>query len=189
MKKNKPPVEPEDALLVAQAISELPYVTTAYETLVRRHYMLIYRTCLGMLRSPNEAEDVTQIVLLKVFNSISTFEGRSSFKTWLLRITTNSAINRINKLKLERGRYTHLTDASENELIDNNNPLETSLEKDGFDYLVCDLNNDEKTILSLRFVNDLSLEEISIVIGIKLSATKMRFYRALKKLKVVNSIK
>lgn len=88
-----------DALLVAQAIGELPYVTTAYEELMRRHYALIHRTCVTMLRDASEAEDISQLVLIKVFNGLPKFRGRARFKTWLLKVTSNCCLTRLKKRK------------------------------------------------------------------------------------------
>lgn len=62
------------------------------------------------------------------------------------------------------------------------NNVSASIEQDGFEAMVAELNLEEQQILSLRFVGDLPLAEIAQVMG-GLSATKMRFYRALEKLK------
>ena len=53
------------------------------ERLIRRHQAWIYNIVLRMLYWPNDAEDVTQEILIKLTTKLSTFEGRSSFRTWL----------------------------------------------------------------------------------------------------------
>ena len=189
LKSEKPvnPVEPllelDDAALVAQAVVELPYVTCAYERLIKRYYPLIYRTCLGVLRSPEEAEEISQVVLLKVFNGLPKFEGRSTFKTWLITIVKNACFSRHQKLKLERERFFELTDEKGDECNDQNDTSPESLWQDSFGSMVKSLSEEEQQILTLRFVSELSLAEIAVVMKIGLSATKMRFYRALEKLK------
>ena len=183
MNRNRQLSDADDAVLVAQAIEELPYVTQAYEILVRRHYRLIYRTCLHILKDPNEAEDVTQIILLKVFNGLPQFQARSMFKTWLVKIVTNTCFSRLQQLKQRRQRYTKLEESSLDQFNADSGNSPESLWLDNFETMIFCLNEKEKKIVSLRFVSELSLAEIAVVMEMKLSATKMRFYRALKKLK------
>ena len=65
----------------------------ALERLIRRHQAWIYNIVLRMLYWPNDAEDVTQEILIKLMTKLSTFEGRSSFRTWLYRIAVNHILN------------------------------------------------------------------------------------------------
>jgi RNA polymerase sigma factor (sigma-70 family) len=65
----------------------------ALERLVVQHQPWIYNILVRMLYWPQEAEDATQEVLIKVLTKLSTFEGRSSFRTWLYRIVVNHALN------------------------------------------------------------------------------------------------
>jgi RNA polymerase sigma factor (sigma-70 family) len=65
----------------------------ALEQLIARHQRWIYNIVLRMLYYPQDAEDTTQEILIKVITKLSTFEGRSSFRTWLYRIAVNHALN------------------------------------------------------------------------------------------------
>jgi RNA polymerase sigma factor (sigma-70 family) len=65
----------------------------ALEMLVMRHQAWIYNIVLRMVYHPQDAEDVTQEVLIKLLTKLSTFEGRSSFRTWLYRIVVNHVLN------------------------------------------------------------------------------------------------
>ncbi len=65
----------------------------ALETLVRRHQVWIYNIVLRMVYLPQDAEDATQEILIKVLTHLSTFEHRSSFRTWLYRIAVNHVLN------------------------------------------------------------------------------------------------
>src|ERR1700723_911512 len=85
----------EDQALVARARSG---ERKALEELVRRHQPWIYNIALRMLFHPQDAEDATQEILVKVLTRLSSFEGRSSFRTWLYRVVFN------NLLKVKRGR-------------------------------------------------------------------------------------
>src|SRR5215467_13298775 len=65
----------------------------ALEQLIRRHQAWIYNIVVRMFYWPNDAEDLTQEILIKVTTRLSTFEGRSSFRTWLYRIAFNHILN------------------------------------------------------------------------------------------------
>jgi len=70
----------------------------ALEELVQRHQAWIYNIAIRMLYHPQDAEDATQEILIKVLTRLSSFEGRSSFRTWLYRIVVNHVLN------MKRGR-------------------------------------------------------------------------------------
>jgi RNA polymerase sigma factor (sigma-70 family) len=65
----------------------------ALERLIRRHQAWIYNIALRMVLNPQNAEDVTQEVLIKMITKLSQFQGKSSFRTWLYRIVANHVIN------------------------------------------------------------------------------------------------
>jgi RNA polymerase sigma factor (sigma-70 family) len=96
-----PATEPEDLELVrrVQAGSR-----EALERLVERHQPWIYNIVLRMTWHPQDAEDATQEILIKLLTKLSTFEGRSSFRTWLYRIVVNHALNMKRKRLEEQAR-------------------------------------------------------------------------------------
>lgn len=65
----------------------------ALEELVTRHQDWIYNIAFRMTGHPQDAEDVTQEILIKVITRLSTFRGESAFRTWLYRIVSNHVIN------------------------------------------------------------------------------------------------
>ena len=69
----------------------------AYEVLVRRHRVRVYRIALRMLGDPHDAEDVTQDVLIQVWTALANFAGASAFTTWLYRIVVNRCVNQIRR--------------------------------------------------------------------------------------------
>jgi RNA polymerase sigma factor (sigma-70 family) len=66
---------------------------TALEDLAQRHQGYIYNLALRMLYHPQDAEDATQEILIKALTRLSSFEGRSRFRTWLYRIVVNHLLN------------------------------------------------------------------------------------------------
>jgi RNA polymerase sigma factor (sigma-70 family) len=77
----------------------------ALETLIKRHQSWIYNLAQRMVYLPQDAEDITQEILIKTLTTLSTFEGRSSFRTWLYRIVVNHVLN----MKRARGEEREWT--------------------------------------------------------------------------------
>ena len=77
----------------------------ALEALVVRHQNWVYNIVLRMVYDPHDAEDVTQEVLIKLLTKLSTFEGRSRFRTWLYRIVVNHVLN-MKRSRAEAGEWT-----------------------------------------------------------------------------------
>src|SRR2546422_8732630 len=82
--------DPEDHALVARAQSGH---RDALEALIQRHQAWIYNIAVRMLYHPQDAEDATQEILIKAITRLSSFEGRSSVRTWLYRIVVNHVLN------------------------------------------------------------------------------------------------
>ena len=82
--------ESMDAELIEQAQAGS---RDALERLVLRHQAWIYNIAIRMVFFPHDAEEVTQEVLIKAITRLSTFEGKSQFRTWLYRITANHVLN------------------------------------------------------------------------------------------------
>ena len=82
--------EDEDAELIRRAQDG---DRGALERLVLRHQAWIYNIAVRMVFQPQDAEEVTQEVLIKAVTRLSTFQGKSKFRTWLYRITANHVLN------------------------------------------------------------------------------------------------
>jgi RNA polymerase sigma-70 factor (ECF subfamily) len=73
--------------------------TEAFGELVTRHRAAVFRAALAAMCSPADAEDVTQETFISAYTRLSSFRGDASFKTWLLTIVWNQAINRRRSLR------------------------------------------------------------------------------------------
>ncbi|HEV8711732.1 MAG TPA: RNA polymerase sigma factor [Candidatus Binatia bacterium] len=111
------PTDREDRALVVRARSG---DREALEELVRHHQGWIYNLAVRMLYHPQDAEDATQEILLKALTRLASFEGRSSFRTWLYRIVVNHVLN------MKRGRVEHASTSfrSYGDALDNTPDLE-----------------------------------------------------------------
>jgi RNA polymerase sigma factor (sigma-70 family) len=106
------PTEAEDRVLVTRAQSG---DREALEQLVRWHQAWIYNIAIRMLFHPQDGEDATQEILLKAVTRLSSFEGRSSFRTWLYRIAVNHLLN----MKRSRGEEDAISFRVYGDALDN----------------------------------------------------------------------
>lgn len=128
------------------------------------------------VKNKEDALDVVQEVAYQSFKKINTLKKPEYFKTWLIKITMNCATNVIRKNKKVvylKPEYEELIGA-ENEDI----PLSISLQD-----LIEALEEDEKSIVLLRFYHNHTFKEISELLEIPLGTAKSVLYRALEKLR------
>ena len=180
-----------DEELVARCKLELPRNTYSYEQLVQRHMNRVYTIVYRVVNNKEEAEDITQEVFVKVFNSLRKFDQKSTFSTWLYRIATNSALDAFDRIKKHsKNTSTVSNHAAEGEdAVDaltlqpsptpgpEENAVQSEL-RDCIHRVLKSLELDHRRVLLLRDFEDLSYDEIADVLQAKLSAVKMRIHRA-----------
>lgn len=137
----------------------------------------MYRMAYVYMKNQEDALDVVQEVAYQSFKNFHTLKSPEYLKTWLMKITINSAINTINK----RRKVVQLN-AQHKEFIgaemEEDIPLSVSLQ----DIMEC-LQEDEKSVVLLRFYQNYTFKEISQALEIPLGTAKSILYRALNKLR------
>ena len=76
--------------------------TSVFKTLMEKYQLQVFRTVMGFVHSKEDAEDITQDIFVKVYQSLIFFKGESEFTTWLYRITVNMSINFVNRNRKNR---------------------------------------------------------------------------------------
>lgn len=85
----------------------------AFERLYQMHSRRVYALCLRMLRNPDEAEDSTQEVFLRVFRKIRRFRGDAAFSTWLHRVAVNTVLMRLRRKTLAKTSLDEIAEKDE----------------------------------------------------------------------------
>lgn len=80
-----------------------------YSILIKQYQANVFRTALGLLHNREDAEEITQDVFVKVYQSLASFNGKATFSTWLYRIAVNTSLNYVRKKK-RKSFWTGLTD-------------------------------------------------------------------------------
>jgi RNA polymerase sigma-70 factor, ECF subfamily len=171
-----------DAELVAQAQGGK---LEAFEELVRRHTQLIYRTLMGMLGNPADAQDGLQDTFLSAFKHISGFQGRSKFSTWLVSIARNTALQRLRGRKnvesLDERDREEEGDFRPRQLRSWEDNPEQSHSKSEIKQLVeagiLGLPAKYRVVVVLRDIEQLSTDEVARELGLSAPAVKTRLLR------------
>jgi RNA polymerase sigma-70 factor (ECF subfamily) len=83
--------------------------TADYTQLVKKYEAAVFRIVMGFVHQKEDAEDITQEVFIKAYQSLAGFAGQSSFSTWLYRIAIHTSLNALQKKK-RRNIWDRVTD-------------------------------------------------------------------------------
>ncbi|MBI1941051.1 MAG: sigma-70 family RNA polymerase sigma factor, partial [Acidobacteria bacterium] len=153
----------------------------------RRVFSVVFR----ILHRQGEVEDVAQEIFLKVFRTIRSYNFRASFGTWLSRVSVNHCYDYLRKIRASRVSYFgELTEEQRRQLeVGKGNPesaganaeQRTAL-RDLVGKLLERAPADDRVILVLKELQDLSVEEIAETLDLKPSTVKVRLHRARKRM-------
>ena len=149
----------------------------AFLTLFQQYEQDIYRTAFVYVKNQSDALDVVQETAYRSFKSIKNLKEPKYFKTWLIRIAISCAIDLLRKQKnvvQMKPDYVEFISDDVNEDIDLEMTVRDLIER---------LNEDEKSVIILRFYEGLTIKEISEELDIPLGTAKTILYRALDKLR------
>lgn len=151
------------------------------EQLVREHADGVYRVALSITKDPVLAEDISQDVLIKAWQSLPSFRGESPLRNWILRITHNTAISTLRRRREEvmapldlpeaptRGRQVEVE-------------VQDRLAIARFEAALSDLDGTSRSIVVLREIEGLSYAEMSDVLQLPLPTIRTRLLRARRQL-------
>jgi RNA polymerase sigma-70 factor (ECF subfamily) len=161
----------------------------AFEALFRQYEKLAFRTAYLITGDAEKAKDITQEVFIAVWKWRHTFNpDKGQFTTWLHRITINKCSKRRSKhhlafLSLEEAEEKGFQPESQSELHEG-----LMISKEEYDSLMkalSALDTNRRSVVVLRYFNELSCEEIARIADIPLGTVKSRLHYALKSLRMI----
>ena len=165
----------------------------AFKELVESRQTLVFNTILGFLQSQEDAEDVTQDVFIKIYESIGQFKGESALSTWVYRVAVTSALEFLRRKKRKK-RFGFMMPifGEENEqhleLPDFNHPG-VALDKREMSAIlfkaIKELPENQQIAFILNKVEGLSYQEVTEVMKTSLSAVESLLHRAKTNLKEI----
>lgn len=160
---------------------------SAFETLVKANQAMAYQLAYRMTGNPEDAADLTQEAFLNAWRGLSAFDGRSSFSTWLYRLTSNACIDFLRREKRRVSLSMTLEDEEDEEgrqadLPDQRFSPQRELEKkeaaEALRRGLAALTPEYREILTLRELEGYSYQELSRELGLEEGTVKSRLARA-----------
>lgn len=156
------------------------------EEVYRLYGQRIFALCLRMTGDATKAEDLVQEILLRVFEQIGKFSGRSKLSTWLYRLAVNHTLNEIKRDQLRS--HASLGDVPLDVLPESDLPMPEEAaaraeEREFLDRLLARLAPEMRAVMVLREIEGLAYREIAEVLGIPIGTVMSRLSRARDRLR------
>jgi RNA polymerase sigma-70 factor (ECF subfamily) len=151
-----------------------------FKNYLNRIYTVVYR----VVRNPATAEDLTQEVMMKVYNNIHTFKEQSQLSSWVFRIAYNHAVSHIRRYKDTESieNYETRIEDGSGEHLDNLQKEELS------DYVkkkLMELPENYRVALTLYHFEEMPYQEIAYTMGVNIGTVKTYIHRGRNELKIL----
>lgn len=159
---------------------------SGFETIVDKYKKTVFNIAIRVINDYDDAEDITQIVFIKAYENLETFDSKHKFFSWLYRIAINESLNFLNQKK----RFEEID--TENLSTEEKNPEENYYHSEvsrNIEKALMDLNIDYRLVVILRHFQGLSYDEIGYVLDVPEKTIKSRLFTARSLLKDILSKK
>lgn len=158
----------------------------AYAHIINKYKNQLYATILRMTKNPQDAQDLVQEAFIKVYRNLDKYDASGSFSGWLYRVAINHCMDEFRK----KSNTTIHVEVDETKVVNREHPEVVFLKKEKsrqLERLISTLPEDERLIILLRYVNEISYEEIGEVMDVPLSTVRNKLHRA--KIKMRETVK
>ncbi|WP_298263106.1 sigma-70 family RNA polymerase sigma factor [uncultured Lutibacter sp.] len=156
----------------------------AYAFLVEKYKHMVFTLSLRIVKNREEAEEISQDVFVKTYTNLKSFKGDSKFSTWIYKIAYYASLDVLKKQK--RTIYPENIDIfneSDVESVSHGlNFLELQDRKKIINTALLKLSEEERTIVTLFYYEEVSVKEISKIVNLSADNVKIKLYRVRKKL-------
>ncbi len=156
-----------------------------FDALVLAEQRRIYRVLLAMLRDPDAADSLTQECFLKAYEHRKRFRGECSVRTWLMRIAVNLARDHVKSRRWQFWRQLFSSPASPEETFEpvdpHASPERSLLARERLAHVsaaVDNLPSRQRAVFVLRFLEEMSVEEIAQATSLRPGTVKAHLFRA-----------
>jgi RNA polymerase sigma-70 factor, ECF subfamily len=163
-------------------------VREKFEAESLQHLDALYRSALGLVRNPDDAEDLVQDTYLKAYRFYGGFEPGTNLKAWLLKIQFNTFVNRYRRVNRERSAlkelaeegtgYGMVSEAAARGLTDAVGTAMWPIVSEEIKSAIEKLPEDYRMIIVLADVEELTYREIADVVGCPIGTVMSRLHRA-----------
>lgn len=156
--------------------------THLFAVLYDRYSSVIYGKCMSFAKSKEVAEDLTHDIFVQLFSKIKTYKAEAKFSTWLYSYTYNFCVNYIQRDKYKKNEKTNDNmEASFADIEEIDDALLFEIKAAKLKLILEKIDPEDKMILLMKYQDDISIKDLSLLLEIGESAVKMRLNRAKKK--------
>jgi len=158
--------------------------TQAYTHIINKYKNKVYALLLRMVNRPEDAKDLTQECFIKAYNYLHSYSPTHAFSTWLCRIAINLCIDAQRKQKRLSENLQEM--AEEGGRVEERSPETIYLTRESereLHHLIDELPESYRMVLLLRYVHDLTCQEIGDMLNLPANTVQVRLYRARNKLR------
>lgn len=159
----------------------------AFAVLVTEHQRYVFNLAVRVLKNEEEALDLSQETFVRAWTALPNFRGQSQFRTWLYRIVTNLCYNRLPNLRRSLNELGDdmIEDIPETDVAFDNpaHGLESRELRLYLHRAIDQLDQNYRLLISLRYQNELSYEEIATMLNLPLGTVKTGLFRAKEQLR------
>ncbi len=165
----------------------------AYRVLMDRHFCSVTRVAFRITGNEADAEEAAQEAFLRAYNKLPSFRQDSTFSTWIMRITMNTAINLVERRKRD---LSYHAPRIEDEVSNTNHTVRVADPQAGPEVsllhreavslrqaAMAELTPMERTAFTLRHMEDVSMAEIATALNVTSNSAKQAVFRAVSKLR------
>ena len=166
--------------------------TEAFAGLVALHERFVYNLAVRTLGNADDAADTAQEAFVRAWLALPAFREQAQFRTWLYRIVLNLCLNRFPRLRRD------LKELTQDEMVDlpepawaGPDPLASLEQREQHAYLhrqIDSLPDHYRLLVSLRYQDDLSYDEIAALLGLPVGTVKTGLFRAKARLREALSV-
>lgn len=161
--------------------------TDCFACLIDKYSCQVYSLIVKIVRNREDAEELCQDTFIKVFRTLSSFKGKSSFSTWIYRIAYNTAISKTRHrkqdfLSIEEEQLSNISE----EMVTNALGRTSNEEQlHHLDMALEKLPPNERALISLFYLKEKTIEDVATITGLTESNVKTKLHRIRKKLYVL----
>lgn len=154
-----------------------------FDILYKRYSGKIFGKCISLLKEEAKAADATQEVFMKILINLSKFSGKSKFSTWIYSITYNFCIDMIRREKKDPSMLVDDMESTYDKEDDVEDVYLMEMKVKRLKIILEEIPTMDKSILLMKYQDEMSIKEISSITNKSESAVKMKIKRAKQKFK------
>ena len=158
--------------------------SAAYAVLVNRYQQMVYTAAIRVVGRSEDAEEVAQDVFLNAYRSLASFKGDCKFSTWLYRIAYNKSLDYLKSRKRQFAASSiEISERFDLEMPEEGTErIELREKREMIEAALSKLTASDALIITMFYLEEMTLKEIAEATGLKANAIKVRLHRSRKRL-------